>query len=137
MPTKSKKQTSPAQMRAANEKAAMLEKPELGHLQAIVTKTLDDLGADAYGHGAIEALVERTETWVDPSPIYTTIRHLLQKGYLGKPELRQSEDGGPPMKIYKLTAEGRAVLQAAAAHYRAVADYLDGRGRERKPTARP
>jgi len=42
------------------------------------------------------------------SPIYTTIRHLLQKGYLGTPELRQSEDGGPPMKIYKLTA--RVVL---------------------------
>ena len=105
--------------------AGMLEKPDFGHLQAIVCKTIDRLGSEAHGAGVIQALVRETSVWIDPSPIYTVIRNLHMNGYLTSPALRDSTGGGPPLKVYKLTEKGRAAIKATAKHYRAVADYLD------------
>ena len=103
----------------------MLDEPELGHLQAIVLKKLEQLGTKAYGYKVIESLSLETGVWIDPSQVYSSIRKISEKGYLAAPELRPPAGGGPPMKIYTLSAAGRAVLKATADHHQALADYLN------------
>lgn len=104
----------------------MLDDPPLGHLQAIVAKKMDELGKDASGFKVIEELSVETGVWIDPSQVYASIRKLEgKKGFIERVATRRSEDGGPPLKIYRLTAAGRAALKAVTAHHRAVAEYLN------------
>lgn len=103
----------------------LLDDPPLGHLQAIVLKKLEELGKEAFGFNVLEMLSLETGVWIDPSQIYASIRKLVGKEYVEHVETRRSPDGGPPLKIYRLTAAGRAALKAVAVHHQAVADYLN------------
>jgi DNA-binding PadR family transcriptional regulator len=105
----------------------LLDDPPVGHLQAIILKKLDELGRDAFGYNVLEQLSLESGVWMDHSQIYSTIRKLLGKqpdAFIEHVETRPSQDGGPPFKVYKLTAAGRAALKATAAHHTAVAEFL-------------
>jgi DNA-binding PadR family transcriptional regulator len=122
-------------MKVTKWKALLLEEPELSHLQALILKKFDDLGEEAYGYKVIEGLSLETGVWLDPSQVYTNVKKMSDggKGFLAKPDVRQLPEGGPPVKVYKLTAAGRAALKSTAEHYQAVADYLNNK---RKVSAR-
>ena len=117
----------------ASQDVPLLDDPPMGHLQAIILKKLDDLGREAFGFNAIEQLSLETGVWIDPSQIYASIRKLNEKEFIEHSGTRRSRDGGPPVKIYKLTAAGRAALRTVAAHHQAVADYIN---HKRKATRR-
>ena len=101
----------------------LLDDPPVGHLQAIVLKTLEGMGEDACGYNVLEKLTIDNGVWIEPSQIYSSIRKLLVKELIVHTETR-SQPSGAPLKFYKLTAAGRAALEATAAHHTAVADYL-------------
>lgn len=114
----------------------LLDDPPLGHLQAIVLKVLDDLGPDAFGYNALETLSRICGTRLDHAQVYSSIRKLLKRTekidnlevpvpFLQLVGTRKSSDGGPPIKIYKLTPAGRAALETTAHHHAAVAAYLN------------
>ena len=108
----------------------MLDDPLIGHLQAIVLKKLDDLGKDAFGYKVLETLCLETRVFIDPSQIYSSMRKLATRipaliEQVGEP--RKSPQGGPPVKIFQLTAAGHAALKATCAHHRAVADFLENK----------
>jgi DNA-binding PadR family transcriptional regulator len=111
--------------RRANRSVVVLDEPPLSHLQALILKKLDDLGDEAYGYKVIEGLSLETGVWLDPSQVYTNIKKMSGKGFLAKPDVRQPPEGGPPVKVYKLTPAGRDALRSTAEHYQAVADYLN------------
>jgi DNA-binding PadR family transcriptional regulator len=108
----------------------LLDDPPLGHLQALILKTLDDLGSDAFGYGALEKLSIESGVWIDHSQIYATIRRFLNRDPpLIEHVTTREQKRGPPLKIYKLTVAGRAALKATAVHYRAVSDFLESKRR--------
>ena len=131
MPTKTQKygMLSPR----AKQTVPLLDEPPLGHLQALILKKLDDLGSEAFGYNVLEQLSLETLVWIDPSQIYSAIRRMAsgEKAFIELVEERKSPAGGPPLKIYKLTAAGRAALKATVEHYRAVTNYLE---KKRKAT---
>jgi DNA-binding PadR family transcriptional regulator len=107
---------------------ALLDEPPLGHLQALILKKFEELGPEAFGYNVLEQLSVESGVWIDHSQIYSSIRRFLER----KPPLielvgERKQRRGPPLKIYKLTAAGRAALKSTTAHYRAVADYLDNK----------
>jgi DNA-binding PadR family transcriptional regulator len=63
---------------------------------------------------------------IDHSQIYSSIRRFLDRKIIVQIEARRQERG-PRLKIYKLTEAGRGELNSTAAHYRAVANYLDNK----------
>jgi DNA-binding PadR family transcriptional regulator len=103
---------------------ALLDEPPVGHLQALVLHKLDRLGKNAYGYKVLEGLSIDSGVWIDHVQIYTTIRKLLDKELIELAETRPQK-GGPPVKVYKLTAAGRAALKAVTAHHTALADQLN------------
>jgi DNA-binding PadR family transcriptional regulator len=113
----------------AKQTVPVLDEPPLGHLQALILKKLDELGSEAFGYNVLEQLSLETLVWIDPSAIYSAIRRMSseEKGYIELVEERKSPQGGPPLKIYKLTAAGRAALKTTTEHYRAVANYLENK----------
>lgn len=110
--------------RRADLPVVLIDDPPLGHLQAIVAKKLDELGSEAYGFNVLEQLTLETGVWIEHSQIYGSIKKLVGSKYIEHIETR-AQAGTPPLKIYRLTAAGRAALKSTAAHHRAVADYLD------------
>ena len=113
--------------RRAHRSVVVLDEPPLSHLQALILKKLEVLEGEAYGYKVIEGLSLETGVWLDPSQVYTNIKKMSAtgKGFLAEPDIRQPPEGGPPVKVYKLTAAGRAALRSTAEHYQAVADYLN------------
>lgn len=104
----------------------MLDDPEIGHTTAIVLKTIDDLGSEAYGQNVLETLSQFTGVWLDQSQIYASIRKLLNRepSLIELIEERDSPGRGPVYKIYRLTSAGRKVLKEVTQHHREVAAYL-------------
>ena len=129
----SNKKLSVGLARRSDEHVALLDDPPVGHLQAIVLKRLDVLGRDASGYSVLEGLSIDTGVWIDPSQIYASIRKLVDKELISLAETRP-QPGGPPLKIYQLTAAGRAALKTTAEHHREVAAFLtnDKRNATRK-----
>jgi DNA-binding PadR family transcriptional regulator len=126
MSVKTSKHLAGLSPRAARE-IALLDEAPLGHLQALVLKKLDDLKSEAFGYNVLEQLSIDSGVWIDHSQIYTTIRRFLdRKPALIEKVAERAQPRGPKLKIYKLTAAGRAALKSTTAHYRAVADYLEG-----------
>jgi DNA-binding MarR family transcriptional regulator len=112
----------------ANREVPLLDDPPIGHLQAVVLKKLEALGSEAFGHNVLEQLTLETRVWIDPAQIYTAIRKLLDKDLIDHIETRAQKGGGAPLKIYKVTASGRAAIKTTARHHRALAEYLEERG---------
>ena len=116
--------TSGPLSRRADKHVPMLDDPPIGHLQALILKKLDYLGSEAIGYNALEELSLETGVWLDASQIYASIRKLAEKELIKQTGTRRQQ-AGPPLKVYEVTAPGRAALKATSAHHRAVADYLD------------
>lgn len=111
--------------RRSNRKVVELDEPPLSHLQAIIAKRLDELGEAAFGYNVLEQLSREFGVWIDSSQIYTNIRKLSDKKFIEHVETRAVAGGGPAVKIYRATAAGSEALEATAAHYRAVAEFLE------------
>jgi DNA-binding PadR family transcriptional regulator len=103
---------------------AALDQPPLGHLQAMILKTIDDLGDDASGVEVVETLALRRKVQVDDSQVYASIRKLANAEYIEHTTERKEARRGPPLKLYKLTAAGREALKLTEAHFREVGAYL-------------
>jgi DNA-binding PadR family transcriptional regulator len=104
----------------------LLDDAPLGHLQALILKKMDELGRDAFGFNVVEQLSIESGAWIDHSQVYTTIRRFLDReAPLVELIETRPQPGAPPLKIYKLTAAGRAALRATAEHYQAVAERLN------------
>jgi DNA-binding PadR family transcriptional regulator len=112
----------------------LLDEPPLGHLQALILKKLDELGDDAFGYKALEELSLETKVWIDHARVYATIASLVKRKdkYIELSGTKPSPVGGPPVKLYRLTAAGRAGLEATAAHYQAMAERLTRPSRKRR-----
>jgi DNA-binding PadR family transcriptional regulator len=105
----------------------LLDDPPMGHLQAVVLRTIARLGKDAYGYNVLETLCLENKCWLDHSQIYQIIRRLIkEKGYIELAETRKQASGAP-LKIYRLTPDGKAALKACIAHHRATLEYLSGK----------
>lgn len=116
----------------AGQNVPLLDDPPIGHLQAVILKKLDDLGRDAFGYNVLEELSIECGVWIDHSQIYSSIRKLLKRDpepFIEHVETRPSADGGPPLKVYRLTAAGRVALKTTAAHHQAVGEYLSNKKR--------
>jgi DNA-binding PadR family transcriptional regulator len=114
-------------VRGPKKRIASREEPPLGSLQAMILKKMDELGDEAFGYKVLEELMVETGEWFDPSLVYGTIRKMAdkQRKFIEHVGRRRSPDGGPPLKIYRVTAAGRAAIKATAAYHRALADFLD------------
>jgi DNA-binding PadR family transcriptional regulator len=110
----------------------LLDEAPLGHLQALIAKKLQELGSDAFGYKVLEELSLETRVWIDHSRVYATIRSLLNGKYIKQVGTRDSPVGGPPVKIYELTAAGAAALNATVAHYQAMGERLTRQPRKRR-----
>jgi DNA-binding PadR family transcriptional regulator len=101
--------------------------PLLGALQAMILKKMDELGGDVAVSEVHEELILETGEWIEPSLIYSNIKKMADK-YLKFVEpagMGPSRGAGPPMKLYRVTAAGRAAIADTAAYHRAVADRLE------------
>lgn len=98
----------------------------MGHLQALVLCKLLELGKEACGFRVLEGLSLDSGVWMDHSQIYATIRKLADKEFIVHVETRK-QTHGPPLKIYQLTAAGRAALDATTEHHSAVAEFLNNK----------
>src|SRR5262249_5892953 len=125
MPVKLKKMG--ALVRGPKKRKAFRDEPPLGALQATILKRMDELGDEAFGYKGLEELRLETGEWSDPSLVYGNIRKMADNGhkFLESAGTRPSPDGGPPLKIYTVTAAGRAAIKSTAAYYRAVAERLE------------
>jgi DNA-binding PadR family transcriptional regulator len=114
--------------RRSDRKVLELDEPPLSHLQAIIAKKLDELGEVAFGYNVLEKLSREFGVWIDSSQVYTNIRKLnIDKDFIEHVTTRPVAGGGPAVKIYRLTTAGREALRSTAAHYRAVAEFLERR----------
>jgi DNA-binding PadR family transcriptional regulator len=101
----------------------VLDQPPIGHLQALILKTLDDLGSEAFGYNVLETLSIELRVWIDHAQIYGAIRRLEVAGMIVKVEERK-QSRAPPLKIYRLTATGHTALRDTAEHHAAMAAFL-------------
>jgi len=124
MPVKLKKVG--ALVRGPKKRIGFREEPPLGALQAYILQKMDELG-ETFGYKVLEEMMLETGEWFDPSLVYGSIRKMADKEhkFLEPTGTRRSPDGGPPLKMYRVTAAGRAAIKATAAYYRAVADRLE------------
>lgn len=113
----------------------LIDAPPLGHLQLQVLMLLEELGEDASGTGVLAVLRAETGVWLDQAKVFSTIRTLLGEGekrYIEFVRDETSTAGGPPLKIWRVTKEGRAAIEATLAHYLAVAAFCQKRRRRRQ-----
>lgn len=105
---------------------ALLDDPPMGHLQAVVAHKLDQLGKSAYGYKALEEISCDVSARIDHSQVYGAIHKLLNKEFIVLVETRPQQ-GGPPLKIYKLTAAGQDALKRTIEHHTALASYFSSK----------
>ncbi len=111
--------------RRGERQVPLLDEPPVGFMQAIVLKLLDEMGPEqAYGYNVLEHITLETGVWIDPGLVYGSIRKLLDKELIEENGTRP-QPNGPPLKLYKVSAAGRAALKSAFAHYQALADFLN------------
>lgn len=120
MPVKLKRKSAVAK---AAPRSAKPEAP-LGVMKARVLKTLDLLKHDAFGYEVVKVLFANSKEWIDPSQVYQIMRELRTAGLIEPAGVRPPSGRGPSMKIFRLTAAGRAALASSGEYYRAVGEYL-------------
>ena len=118
----------------SNSYVPLIDAPPLGHLQLEVLILLDQLGDEASGSAVLERLSAEAKTWIDHAKVFSTIRALQadDKAFIKFHCTRRSEAGGPPLKIYKVTDDGRAAIERTMAHFTAVAGFCEKYRRRRK-----
>lgn len=108
----------------SSRRVPLIDTPPLGHLQALITKTLDELGPEASGIKVVERLCLKTGGWVDHAQIYGAIRRLEENDIIAQVATRPTKKRGAPEKIFKVTAAGRTAMKETLEHYVALADAL-------------
>jgi DNA-binding PadR family transcriptional regulator len=93
-------------------------------LQAYILQKTDELG-ETFGYKLLEEMISETGEWFDPSLVYGSLRKLAKQKFLEPTGTRASPEGGPPLKMYRVTAAGRAAIKATAEYHRAVGTRLD------------
>lgn len=121
MPVK-RKQKSVLPLRR-DDKLMTRDEPPLGSLQAKILKKLDLLKSEAFGYRVLVDLMQESQQYVDPAQVYTSIRKMLDKGYVEQTGTR-AEGRGPPQKIYRLTEAGREALRITKEYHRSLSNYL-------------
>jgi hypothetical protein len=93
----------------------------------MILKKLDELGDNASGSKAHEELILETGEWFESSVIYLSIRKMADKDhkFLEPAGTRPLPGGRWPIKLYRVTAAGRAAIADTAAYHRALADRLE------------
>jgi len=86
----------------------------LGEFEHLVLLAVVRLGDDAYGAPIRRLITERAEREVSFGAVYSTLRRLQAKGYLGfREEHAAGEAGGRPRRIAVLTSDGDDAVRAA------------------------
>jgi hypothetical protein len=101
--------------------------PLLGAVQAMILKKMDELGDNASGFKVHEELILETGEWVESSFIYVNIKKMADKDhkFIESAGTRPFPGGRGPIKLYRVTAAGRAAIADTAAYHRALADRLE------------
>ena|SRR5437016_1866184 len=87
----------------------------IGPFEHLVLEAVDALQPRAYGSRVYAKACELAAKEINVGSIYVTLERLYKKGYLSATDAKpRGERGWQPTKIYKLTAEGRAALEASA-----------------------
>lgn len=97
-----------------------------GHIQelrrgTIVVAALAELGRPTYGYALLEELAEAGFS-VDGNTLYPLLRRLEKQGLLVS---EWSTEEPRPRKFYRTSADGRAVLDALLAEWRALHTSID------------
>jgi PadR family transcriptional regulator, regulatory protein PadR len=93
----------------------MPAKSKIGPFEHLVLEAVDALQTRAYGSRVYEKACELAEDEVNVGSIYVTLERLYKKGYLSATDAKPTgERGWQPTKIYKITPEGDAALEASA-----------------------
>jgi DNA-binding PadR family transcriptional regulator len=112
----------------------LLDRPPMGYLEAVIAKTIHDLGPDeASGLNVARQLSIDSGVWLDGAEIYLALGRLNDpKGFVRHMRtIRQLR--GPPTKTYELTPAGHAALKATMAHHEAVLAKLKSQPKRAKP----
>ena len=87
----------------------------IGPFEHLVLEAVCALQTRAYGSRVYEKACELAGKEVNVGSIYVTLERLHKKGYLSATDAKPTgERGWQPTKIYKITPEGDAALEASA-----------------------
>lgn len=101
------------------------DEPPLGSMRGKVLLKVLQLRSEAYGYKVLEGLMEDardSKAWIDPAQVYTSLKKLLDVNYIEKADSSRVEKRGPPAKVYRVTREGLAALQATSDYHQMYAD---------------
>ena len=86
----------------------------IGPFEHLVLEAVAAVETRAYGSRVYEKALELADKEVNVGSIYLTLKRLHKKGYLTAIDAKPTgERGWQPTKIYKLTADGNAALEAS------------------------
>lgn len=108
-------------------KTPLLDDPPMGHLQAIVLKSIAELGNEACGATVQKLLEVELGVRIDHSQIYASISKLNRRRpvpYVMVAGIQPSPVQGPPRQILVVTEAGRAAIAETAQHHDAVQSFL-------------
>ena len=86
---------------------------------------------DRYGYDLIQSMEQYPMLKTQESTVYPLLRRLLKSGYLDS-YWKNTEDGVPPRKYYRMTDLGREYLDGLDKNWRQLVDDIDGlRGKKK------
>ena len=80
---------------------------------------------DRYGYDLIQSMEQYPMLRTQESTVYPLLRRLLKSGYLDS-YWKNTEDGVPPRKYYKMTDQGRKYLEGLDHNWQHLIDDIDG-----------
>ncbi|NKB87269.1 MAG: PadR family transcriptional regulator [Acidobacteria bacterium] len=100
----------------------------LGEFEHLVLLAVIRLDSEAYGAPIRRLIAERAERDVSFGAVYSTLRRLEAKGYIGfTVEPSTSPEGGRPRRIAHLTESGQQAVDAARRRLERMSDSLSER----------
>ena len=79
---------------------------------------------DRYGYDLIQSMEQYPMLRTQESTVYPLLRRLLKSGYLDS-YWKNTEDGVPPRKYYKMTDQGRKYLEGLDQNWQHLTDDID------------
>ena len=79
---------------------------------------------DRYGYDLIQSMEKFSMLKTQESTVYPLLRRLLKSGYLDS-YWKNTEDGVPPRKYYKMTDQGRRYLEGLDQSWQHLTDDID------------
>lgn len=95
----------------------------LGEFEHLVLLAVMQLGSDAYGAPIRRLIAERAERDVSFGAVYSTLRRLEAKGFIGfTSEPSGSPEGGRPRRIAQVTRDGQRAVESAQRRIRRMSE---------------